>query len=152
MNRFYQVLLILAFGAWMAFWFWAFTFQFSSSFFRYHLDSRVPITAMALLAVAVAPLSGYRAITRSIHRKCGPIQAVGVHLLVSAVPIGLFWGVTTLWVVLARRLGSLAFEADEAMGYGIDFMLCFGVFLASNMIVVGTLIIWKLKSNFAHRS
>lgn len=144
MNRRLQILLTLVFVAWMIFWFWAFTFQYSLSFFQHHLGTRIPITSMALLAVAVAPLSAYRAIARTIRRKSKPISSICWHLLVSAVPFGLFWIVTTLWVLLARRAGRLAFEADEAMGFGIDFMLCLWVFVTSNLVVACTLTAWKL--------
>lgn len=143
MNRLSQLLLILVFSAWMIFWLWAFTFQYSLSFFQHHLATRIPITSIALLAVAVAPLSAYRAIGHTIRRKSGPISSICWHLLVSGAPVGLFWGVTFLWVILSRRAGKLAFEADEAMGYGINFMLCFWVFLTSNLIVVCTVAAWK---------
>ena len=136
--------LVVAFLAWMAGWFWTFGYSFSSNFFRHNLDSRFPLVFMKLLAVAVPPLSGYWAVTRTIGHKMGAIKAFLVNLAVSAVPLLVFAAVLEIWLAIARRQGELAFEADEAMGIGIDFLFCQAAFLATNLIVASTLVAWQL--------
>jgi len=143
MNRFWQFFLVVSFIVWMTAWFWVFSFAFSSSFFKYHLETRLPSLFLALFSVAVAPLSAYRAISRTIGKSSTALKAYRAHLVISGVPIFLFWAVHALWVAAARILGSHAFEADEAMGVGIDFYLCLTVFLAVDLIVACVLLAWR---------
>lgn len=144
MKTFYRIVLIGLFLAWMAGWFWIFTFAFSSGFFKYHLDTRLPILFLALLAVAVPPLSGYWAINRTIRQKIHPARSFFLNLLLSGLPVFGFWAVFALWVKIAHGFGKVPFEADEAMGNGIDFMLCLAVYIASNIVVAFTLFSRKI--------
>lgn len=127
--------LFIAFLAWMAIWFWAFSFAYSSNFFQYHLGTRLPFLFLSLLAVAVPPLSSYWVLSRTIRMKSSATRAGLVNLVISALPLLLFLGVYFLWVFLFQGPGRVAFEADEAMAIGIDFALCVGVFVATNVIL-----------------
>lgn len=140
MNIWIRAFLHLLFAVWTAAWFWFFSFQYSSGFFRYHLVSRLLFLALSLLVVAVAPLSGALFISRAVRKKLKPGRAALLHALVSAAPLGLFWSVAVVWVAVARHGGRLAFEADEAMGRGIDFMVCVGVVLLFYLIVGAVLL------------
>lgn len=66
------------------------------------------------------------------------------HALVSAAPVALFFGVSVVWKALSRHSRSLMIEADEAMGIGIDFMICIGVVLLSYFIVGGALVFLRI--------
>lgn len=144
MQRIIRILLVVAFIGWMVGWSQALGFSFSSSFFRYHSGSRLPILVMALLAVAVPPLSGYWAVTRTIRKEIGAIKACFINLVISGLPLVISWSVLTLWIMIARRAGKLAFEADDAMGIGIQFLFCQAAFLASNLAVVCIVVVWNL--------
>jgi len=87
MSRLRRTVLIFAFVAWMAGWFRSFSLQFSSGFFDHHLNTRAPFLLIALLAVAVPPLSGYWAVTRAVCQKVGAVQAAAAILAISAVPV-----------------------------------------------------------------
>jgi hypothetical protein len=144
MKRIVQILLLLGYAVWLAACFWLFSFQYSSSFFRYHLDTRLPFLALSLLVVVVAPLSGYWAISRVLRGRSSVVGAALRHALVSAAPVALFFGVSVVWKALSRHSRSLMIEADEAMGIGIDFMICIGVVLLSYFIVGGALVFLRI--------
>jgi hypothetical protein len=141
MKKLARALLLVLFAVWVAVWFWFFSFQYSPGFFQYHLDTRLPFLALSLLAVVVAPLSGYFFISRTVRGVLNASRAALFHALVSAAPLGLFWCVSAAWVAVARHGGRLAFEADEAMGRGIDFMVCVGVVLLSYFVVGAVLLV-----------
>ena len=128
-----RALLLTVFVAWVAGWFWVFSFAYSDSFFEYHLETRLPFLLLALLAVSVPPLSGFAVLKRFLAAKLPAVRARLVHLFVTSLPIALFWAVYAAWVALARGFGRLAFEADEAMGIGIDFAICIGVVAVANV-------------------
>lgn len=130
-----RYLLILSYIAWLAAWFWTFSFGFSQSFFSYHLATRIPVLILALFAVAVPPLACYWTIRRAMEGHWSLAKAVAVNLAANAAPLLFFWGVLAVWVNLARASGHNAFEADEAMGNGITFMLCVAVSLAFGLLV-----------------
>ena len=147
-KRFFPLFIIL-YLAWLASWFWVFSFGFSSHFFEYHLGTRVPVLIMALVSVAVPPLSAYWAIRRVGQGILGPAKAILFNLALCSAPLALFIGVLSLWVTLARSTGHQAFEADEALGNGITFMLCvvaaLGVALAVPL-VLGAVKLWKSRA------
>ncbi len=144
MRRRLRTFLIVAFIVWMGGWFWAFSFAYSSSFFKYHLGTRLPFLVLALVAVTVPPLSGYWAVTRTLRRKISVIRAVGLNLGFSGLPLSVFWVVHAIWLKLGTGPGRSAFEADEAMGVGIDFLLCLTVFVATNGTVMCILALLSL--------
>ncbi len=128
-------LLWIVFLTWMAGWFWAFSFAYSDRFFRYNLGSRLPFLLPALLAVALPPLSGWAVLRRFFRRTLSALKASLVHLIVTIVPLALYWAVYGFTVVRAKSSDRIAFEADEAMGIGIDFALCIGVFVVASALV-----------------
>jgi len=135
MRRFLRLLGILAWLGWLLGWFWAFSIGFSASYFDFHRATRIPVLLLALLVIGVAPLSCHRYLDRALGGRLGAVRASLANLAVCALPLGLFWGVLAGWVALARRAGRLAFEADEAMGNGIVFLLCAAVVLAAGAVV-----------------
>lgn len=134
---------LLAFGrvtlvAWGAFWFWAFSWQYSSSFFRYDLASRLP-AFLAMLGAAVAlPWSAGRQWWRYRRGERTRRGAFGRHLLATGIALGVPFGVVAAMRVAPRALRP---SADDAMGIGMDFLavlaiaitaaLALGVALAS---------------------
>jgi hypothetical protein len=146
MTRLIRPLLALLYAAWLAAWFWTFSFGFSSSFFAYHLGTRIPVLLLGLIAIAVPPLSCYRTVSRALNGTLSPLKAALLNLVASGAPLLLFWGVLALWVQLARLAGHSAFEADEAMGNGIVFLFCVGVFLAAAFgvpLILGLVELWR---------
>jgi hypothetical protein len=135
MAKMLRPALFVAFLAWMAIWFWAFSLAYSSSFFQYDLGTRLPFLFLSLLAVAVPPPSSYWVVSRTIRMKSSATRAGLINLVVSALPLLLFSAVYFLWVYLFQGPGRVAFEADEAMAIGIDFALCMGVFVATNVLL-----------------
>jgi len=153
MRRLLQLLGVLAWLGWLLGWFWALSFGFSDSYFDYHRATRIPVLLLALLVIGVAPLSCRRFLARALGGRLGAVRASLANLAFCALPLGLFWGVLAGWVTLARRAGVLAFEADEAMGNGIVFLLCAAVVLAAGAIVPLLLGVVTLVRRFrAHRA
>lgn len=110
--------LVIAYAAWMGVWFWAFSFAFSNGYFRYHLPSRLTFLVLSLAAVAVPPVSAFQVVKRYAAGRLSALKTCVIHLLVSVAPLLLFWGVYSVSVTLANMFGRLAFEADDAMGFG----------------------------------
>jgi len=128
-------LLALTYAAWLAAWFWIFSFGFTTSYFTYHLGSRIPVLLLALLAIAVPPFSCAWTIRRALNGTLGPIRAILLNLALSGAPLLLFLGVLATWIKLVRLAGGIAFEGDEALGHGIVFLVCGAVVLAAILIV-----------------
>lgn len=133
-----------ALGVWVVVWLRVFGFTFSANSFRHLHGTRLAILIMTMGAVTVPVISGYWAVTRAIRRQTGVLKACIVNLVVSGVPLVVFWSVFAVWIRVARRAGKLAFEADEAMGIGIEFLFCQAAFLATNLVVICTILGWKL--------
>jgi len=145
-KRFFFLFLGIAYLAWLASWFWVFSFGFSSSFFEFHRDTRIPVFLLALLAIAVPPLSCFWTLRRVFKKTLSPLWASLLNLAISAAPLGIFWGVLAAWIALARRAGHSAFEADEAMGNGIVYLFCvavFGVAAVFVPLVLGGRALWQ---------
>ena len=127
--------LALAYLAWLAFWFWAFSFAYSDSFFDYNRWTRVPALLLALGAVAVPPLSAWTVLRKTHGGSWSKVTAWTVNLALTGLPLAVFWGLMAAAVLIARAFGRNAFSADDAMGVGIDFMLCAAVVVAFNVAV-----------------
>jgi hypothetical protein len=127
--------LALAYLGWLGFWFWAFSFAYSDSFFRYNLATRLPVLLLALGAVAVPPWSAWVVLRKAHSGAWSKVAAWASHLVVTALPLALFWGLVTAAVLTARAFGRNAFSADDAMGVGIDFMLCAAVVVAFDVAI-----------------
>ena len=143
MKRIIQILLIVAFIAWMVEWFGGFGFSFGSRLFQ-HPNSRLLSLFLSMVAIAVPPLSGYWVVTRTLDQKVSAIRAFVVNLVISGLPVFLFWAVHAIWIAVARNAGWLAFQADTAMGIGIDFLFCLFVFLIANLAIVFFLVAYTL--------
>ena len=135
MTRLLRILLAIAYLAWLAAWFWAFSFGFSSAYFDHHRATRIPVLLLGLFAVAIPPLSCYWTLSRALAGRLTPLRAVLLNGIASAFPLGLFWSVLAIWRGVAHGMGRNAFEADEAMGNGIVFLFCAAVFLAAVLAV-----------------
>jgi len=122
----------IALVAWGAFWFWAFSWQYSSSFFRYSLASRLPaFLAMLGAAVALAWSAG-RQWWRFRRGERSRLAAFGRHLLATGVALGVPFG-----VLAALRLGprSLRPSADDAMGIGLDYLAVLAIAIAAALVL-----------------
>lgn len=127
----------LAFGrvalvAWGAFWFWAFSWQYSSSFFRYDLASRLP-AFLAMLGAAVAlPWSAGRQWWRFRRGERTRLGAFGRHLLATGVALGVPFGVVAAMRVAPRALRP---SADDAMGIGLDFLAVLAIAITAALVL-----------------
>jgi hypothetical protein len=75
-------------------------------------------------------------VLRKAHRGAwSKVTAWAVHLVVTALPLAAFWGLVSAAVLVARAFGRNAFSADDAMGVGIDFMLCAAVVVAVDVAI-----------------
>jgi branched-subunit amino acid ABC-type transport system permease component len=109
----------VALVAWGAFWFWAFSWQYSSGFFRYDLAARLP-PFLAMLAAAIAlPWSAGRQWWRFRRGERTRMAAFGRHLLATGAALGVPFGVVAAMRVAPRALRP---SADDAMGIGLDFL------------------------------
>ena len=127
--------LVVAYLCWAGFWFWAFSFAYSDSFFRYNLATRLPVLLLVLGAVAVPPWSDWMVLRKAHSGAWSRVTAWAVHLTATALPLAVFWGLTAAAVLVARAFGASAFGADDAMGVGIDFMLCAAVVVAFDVAI-----------------
>jgi hypothetical protein len=143
MRKIIQILLVVAFIAWLYAWLGAFGFSFSSRLFQQPI-SRLFSLLLEMLSIAVPPLSGYWVVTRTLGQKVSAMRAFVVNLVISGLPLLLSWAVYSIWLAIARNAGRLAFEADTAMGIGIVYLFCLLVFLVENILVVCFLVVWTL--------
>lgn len=113
MAKMLRPALFVAFLAWMAIWFWAFSFAYSSSFFQYDLGTCLPFLFLSLLAAAVPPLSSYWVLARTIRIKSSATRAGLLNLVISALPLLLFSAVYFLWVFFFRDQGELPLKRTK---------------------------------------
>ncbi len=149
-RRLLRVVVMAALVVWIVVWLRVFGFSFSANSFRHLHGTRLVILIMAMAAVTAPVVSGYWAVTRTTRREEGALKACIVNLVVSGLPLAVFWSVLAVWIRVARRAGELAFEADEAMGIGIVFLFCQAAWIAANLVAVCTIVVLKLiegKSN-----
>lgn len=110
--------------AWMAVWFWTFSFAFSDSFFTYNRHSRLPVFAAAWVASGTILWSAWLQ-----WRRRGPIlRALLRHAAGAAGSVALLVVVSA---VLARAPDPWHPSADDAMGTGIDFLMLSALGVAS---------------------
>jgi len=118
----------LLLAAWAAVWFWAFSFAYSDSFFRWNRGSRLPTFATAWLAAVALPWSAWLQWARWWRGARGAAGALGAQLLVTAAALGV---AAAAAFVLARAPEPWHLSGDDAMGVGIDFLALCGIALAS---------------------
>jgi hypothetical protein len=128
---------LLAFGrialaVWGAFWFWAFSWQYSSSFFDHHRASRLPVFLAMLTAAIVLPWSGARQWWRHRRGERSRLEAFGRHLLATGAALGVPFGVVAALRVAPR---SWRPSADDAMGIGIDFLAVLAIAVATALVL-----------------
>jgi len=127
---------------WLTFWFWAFSFAYSNSFFVYNPHSRLPVFGAALLGaggIFVSAVVQWRA-RKSIVAACLG-HAVGV--VASLCPL------LAVSALLRRAAGPWRPSADDAMGTGMDFLLLAGVGLASLAVLASGLAlrgVWRRRA------
>jgi hypothetical protein len=127
--------LAAAYAAWLGVWFWAFSFAYSGSFFSYNLATRLPVLLLTLGVVAVPPLSAWWVLRKCSGGTWSKAKAWLVNLGVTALALAAFWTLMVAANLIASAFGRRAFSADDAMGVGIDFMLCVAVVVAFNAAV-----------------
>lgn len=126
-NRALSILIVIG---WIAFWFWAFSFAFSDSFFRYNLHSRLPTFFTALVGVSAIPLSALLEWRQVVKGHRSPLAGFAIYLLITIVSIVLPLAVAH---VLARAPQPWHLEADDAMGVGIYLA---ALFLVATLSVI----------------
>lgn len=114
---------------WLGFWFWAFSFGYSDSFFDYDLCSRLSVFVAALFGAVVVPVSGYLAWRRhpSLPGALGA-HAVGLVLAVGPIVLAPY--------ALSRLSGSCRLEGDDAMGAGFDLLILLGIGATSLVVLL----------------
>ena len=139
-----RILIFVIVAGWIAFWFWAFSFAFSDSFFRYNLHSRVPTFFTALAGVSAMPLSALLVWRQVVKGHCSPLVALAIHLFVTIAALALPLIVT---YALARAPQPWHLEADDAMGVGIYMAALAIVAIFSVIVLVIALAMRARKSN-----
>jgi len=128
-----RVVAVGALVAWSAFWFWAFSLAYSDSFFEYNRYARIPTFLAMLLAAILVPTSAFYWWRRSSTSVFWSLFGhVATCLVVLALP-------AVVAAALARADRPWHLEADDAMGFGIDFLLLLGIAIASLVVLVGAI-------------
>jgi hypothetical protein len=112
-----KALLAVLACAWISFWFWAFSFAFSSSFFTYNQHTRLPTFIAALFASCAIPASALIQWRSVVRNKRGSIAAFVRHVLCTMAALAVPFGIS---FVLAKAPRPWRLEADDAVGVGID--------------------------------
>jgi hypothetical protein len=109
---------------WMAFWFWAFSFAFSDSFFQYNRHSRIPPFLAVWLASGLIPWCAWlqwRARRSLLRTVLYQVAAVGFSLSLPFLVTGTLHHAPEPWHL----------SGDDAMGVGIDLLILCGLGLTS---------------------
>ena len=114
---------LLLFG-WAAFWFWAFSFAYSDSFFLYNRYSRIPILVAAVAAAILIPISALHQWKRHAKEGRGRMRAVLTHAAACFIILGAPF--TVSWA-LSKAPRPWRPSADDAMGAGIDLLLLLAI-------------------------
>lgn len=117
---------------WVGLWFWAFSFGYSDSYFRYDPWVRLPVLGAAVWGAAALPVAAHLA-WRSRRSLLRSLAVYGGGVGSALIPLGL----TSF--VLSRSRGRWHLQADDAMGAGIDFLILVGLSVA---IGVALLVTW----------
>jgi hypothetical protein len=123
-----RLLLGCLLAAWAAFWFWAFSFAYSDSFFRWSPGSRLPAFATCWIAAVALPASAWLQLARARRGELGAARALGTHILVTAAALGVPAATAG---ALARAPEPFHLSGDDAMGVGINFLALCAIALAS---------------------
>ena len=132
-------LFVLFYLAWLGFFFWAFSFQYSSGYFQYHFKARVAEVVIGMAVVAVCPLSFVWCRWRVRRRRLGSLSALAIHCVICGAAFLL--GVEIAGA-LAKSHGPYHLEADDAMGLGFDLLLILCVFVLS-VVVLGLCLFYE---------
>lgn len=135
--------MVIAAG-WIAFWFWAFSYAFSDSFFEYNRHSRIPTFLSALVSVSLIPVSVLLIWRKFLAGRLSAIAALGIHLLVMITALAFPLTVTQ---VLARAPQPWRLEADDAMGIGIYMAALALVAVLSTIVLAIALVMKSARSN-----
>jgi len=122
---------------WTAFWFWAFSYSYSSSFFAYNRHTRITTFVAALITAVLIPVSASIQWRGAIRGRNGFV-AFGLHALSCAAAMSLLPLVSGF---LRRAERPWHLEADDAMGVGIDFLMLLGIAIASGVVLAIALVI-----------
>jgi hypothetical protein len=117
---------------WVALWFWAFSFGYSGSFFRYDPWIRLPVLGAAVWGAAALPVAAHLA-WRSGPSLLRVLAVYWAGVGGALIPLG----ITAF--VLSRSPGRWHLQADDAIGAGIDFLILVGLSVA---IGVAVLVAW----------
>jgi hypothetical protein len=113
----------LAALAWVAFWFWAFSFAYSDSFFEYDRCARGSVLAAALFGALAIPSSALLA-----WRQPSVFHGLAAHAAGFLVAVG---PIVLVSLALGRVAGPCHLEADDAMGAGVDLLILVTLGVAS---------------------
>ena len=130
--------------AWSAFWFWAFSFAYSDSFFEYNRHTRIPTFVAVLVAAILIPVSAFSWWPDSSG---SGFRALVGHVMTCLVVLALPAIVTGL---LSRADHPWHLEADDAMGVGIDFLLLLGIAVSSVVVMVGAIVVRSYRRRLHH--
>jgi len=126
---------------WVGFWFWAFSFGYSDSFFEYDPWTRLPLLGAAVWGAATLPVAAHLA-WRSRPSLLRALAVYCAGVCGALIPLGF----TSF--VLSRSRGRWHLQADDAMGAGIDFLILVGLSVA---IGVALLVAWVAVTVFRKR-
>jgi hypothetical protein len=118
----------LLLAGWAAFWFWAFSFAYSDSFFLYNRHSRIPILIVAVMAAVLVPISAVHQWKQHVKEGRKTVQSLLTHgatsLIILSAPFAVTW-------ILSKASRPWRLGADDAMGAGIDLLYLFAIATAS---------------------
>lgn len=141
-RRIADVAVVAAGLGWTGFWFWAFSFGFTDSFFVYNRHSRIPPLIAATLAAA-----GIFASFIVQWRRSGSILGASLrhvaYVVVAMVPFLL------LPALLKYAPRPWRPSADDAMGIGIDFLVLTALAMASAVLLPAALAVrnaWRSRA------
>jgi len=130
-----RALLLIVYLFWMAGWTWAFSVVVGGSGPSHYSGEQFPFLLLALLCVAIPPLTGVYVLKHFFSRDLSAFKAFSYHLAATLAPLALFWTVYAGCTGIARHAGLDAFSAQAMRSIGIDYMLCIGVFLLANITI-----------------
>jgi ankyrin repeat protein len=125
-----RVVAVASLVAWSAFWFWAFSFAYSDSFFEYNRHTRIAAFVAVLLSAILLPISAVYWWLRPSASVFWPLLG---HIATSLVVLALPAAVTA---VLSRADPPWHLSADDAMGVGIDYLFLLGIAIASLVVML----------------
>jgi len=127
-----RALLLVAAVAWAGFWAWAFGFAYSENFFAWNRHARWTGYVAVWSASLLLPGSALRqwGVFRRGARSAA--KAFGRHLVASLAVLA---AVAAVLYALARAPAPWHLEADDAMGFGIDFVGLLAIAIAATLVL-----------------